>query len=203
MTPAAQLVIGCSEQLPNEVRAYRRVGTASDGAVLLRRHGATYSAADGEVCDYGEMLERMLGLALKNLPLDFRPRARAALTRRWNRDWGVEAEDLTQAEAAGDRPGADGSAFATDPVETSSSPLAPSQPKVVDMDPSSRKPPSSTVSGPVLTDDVRVDQAGLGLFPAGALRPWTSGRDWRPPADSADPDGGQSRERARRRRHID
>jgi hypothetical protein len=143
MTPSAQLVVGCSEQLPNEVRAYRRLGTSSDGAVLLSRHGATYSAARGEVGAYGEMLERMLGLVLKNLPLDFHPRARAALTRRWNRDWGVEPEDLIQAEAAGD------------------------------MDPSSRKPPSDSEPG------------------------------WRPPATSDDPDGGQDRERARRRRHID
>jgi len=168
MTPSAQLVIGCSEQLPNDLRAYRLLGTSSEGAVLLSRHGATYSAAPGEVSDYGQLLERMLGSVLENLPLDFRPRARVALTTRWNRDWGVEAEDLIQAEAGGDRPGADasanGSASATDSVETSSSPLAPSQPKVDDMDPSSRKPPSPAVS---------------------------------------DPDGGQSRERARRRRHID
>ena len=60
MTPSAQLVVGCSEQLPNEVRAYRRLGTSSDGAVLLSRHGAMYSAARGEVGAYGEMLERQI-----------------------------------------------------------------------------------------------------------------------------------------------
>lgn len=175
MTPSAQLVVGCSEQLPNEVRAYRRLGTSSDGAVLLSRHGATYTAAHGEVCAYGEMLERMLGLVLKNLPLDFHPRARAALTRRWNRDWGVEAEDLIQAEAAGD------------------------------MDPSSRKPPSPAVSDLYARMATRRpgDQAGMGSFPASERRLWISEDGWRPPATSDDPDGGQDRERARRRRHID
>ena len=118
MTPSAQLVIGSSEQLPNELRAYRFLGTSSDGTVLLSRQGATYSAAHREVSDYGEMLEGMLGLVLKNLPLDSRPRARVALTKRWNRDWGVEAEDLIEAAAAGDLRGvgasANGSAFATE-----------------------------------------------------------------------------------------
>jgi len=136
VTPSSQLVIGCSEQLPNELRAYRLIGTSSDGAVLLSRHGATYSAAREEVADHGEMLERMLGLVLKNLPLDFHPRARAraraVLTRRWNRDWGVEAEDLIQAAAVGDRQGAsaNGADIATESFETSSSPLGPSQPKI-------------------------------------------------------------------------
>lgn len=123
--------------------------------LLLSGHGATYSAADGEVCAHGEMLERMLGLVLKNLPL------------------GVEAEDLIQAEAAGD------------------------------MDPSSRKPPSPTVSDPVRGDGEPGDQAGMGSIPASEPRPWTSEHGWRPPATSDDPDGGQARERARRRRHID
>jgi hypothetical protein len=207
VTPSAQLVIGCSEQLPNELRAYRLLGASSEGAVLLSRNGAMYSAARGEVCHHGQLLERMLGKVLENLPLDFRPRARVALTRRWNRDWGVEAEDLIQGEAGGDRPGADasanGSAFATESVESSSSPPAPSEPMVEGMDPSSRKPPSSTVSDPVLTDVVRVDHASLGSFLAREPRAWISRDGWRPPADSEDPDGGQIRERARRRRHID
>jgi hypothetical protein len=132
MTSSSQLVIGCSEQHPNDLRAYRLIGTSSDGGVLLSRHGRTYSAAREEVADHGEMLERMLGLVLKNLPLDFRPRARAVLTRRWNRDWGVEAADLIQAAAVGDRQGAsaNGADFATESFETSSSPLGPFQPKV-------------------------------------------------------------------------
>jgi hypothetical protein len=96
MTPSPQLVIGCSEQLPNQLRAYRLMGTASNGGFLLSRHGATYSAAQGEVSDYGEMLEHMLGLVLGDLEVGLRSRARAVLTRRWNRDWGVETEDLIQ-----------------------------------------------------------------------------------------------------------
>ena len=33
MTPSSQLVIGCSEQLPHELRAYRLMGVSSDGAL--------------------------------------------------------------------------------------------------------------------------------------------------------------------------
>jgi len=74
------------------------------------------------------------------------------------------------------------------------------------MEPTSRRPPSPTVGGPVLTDDERVDQAGLGSFPASDPPPWTSGREGRPYqglADMDDRDCGGERERARRRRHID
>jgi len=54
------------------------------------------------------------------------------VARRWNRDWGVEATDLIQAAAVGDRQGAsaNGADFATESFETSSSPLGPFQPKV-------------------------------------------------------------------------
>jgi len=64
MTSAATLVVGCSEQRPNELRAYHLMGTASDGAILLSRHGATYSAAASEISDYPALLERMLGVVL-------------------------------------------------------------------------------------------------------------------------------------------
>jgi hypothetical protein len=104
-------VIGCSEQLPNEIRAYHLMGTSTDGTVLLSRHGATYSAATGEVSAYAAVLERMPGVVLKSLP-PLRERARVCLVRRWNRDWGVEAEDLAQlgVSSANDN----GSAFATE-----------------------------------------------------------------------------------------
>ena len=65
---------------------------------------------------------------------------------------------------------------------------------------------ATTAGGPFLTDDERVDQAGLGSFPASDPPPWTSGREARPRhdlGDRDDPDGGGMRERARRRRHID
>ena len=99
MTSSSTLVIGCSEQLPNELRAYRVMGTSTEGAVLLSRHGATYSAAASEVSAYPELLERMLGVVLPSFPSSLRARARPALIKRWNRDWGVEADDLGRADS--------------------------------------------------------------------------------------------------------
>ena len=69
------------------------------------------------------------------------------------------------------------------------------------MDPFSPTPPSPPTSTPALTDDERVELAGLGSFPASDPPSWTSGRERSPDAD--DPDGGDNSDRARRRRHID
>lgn len=69
------------------------------------------------------------------------------------------------------------------------------------MDPANQTPPSPPTDTPVVTDDERVDQAGLGSFPASDPPPWTSGRGQNPDAD--DPDGGDNRDRERRRRHLD
>jgi hypothetical protein len=58
----------------------------------------------------------------------------------------------------------------------------------------------------VLTDDERVDEAGLGSLSASDPQPWTSDSEARPGqgiADREDPDGGDVRDRARRRLHID
>jgi hypothetical protein len=52
-----------------------------------------------------------------------------------------------------------------------------------------------------MTDDERVDQAGLGSFPASDAAPWTTGRE--PRRRPTDADAGQDYERARRRRHVD
>ena len=93
MTPSSALVIGCSDQLPNELRAYRLIGASTEGAVLLSSHGATYSAVASEVTAYPELLEHMLGLVLAGFPPRLRDRARPRLIARWNRNWGVEAED--------------------------------------------------------------------------------------------------------------
>jgi hypothetical protein len=72
--------------------------------------------------------------------------------------------------------------------------------KVSAMDRVNQPPPPQT-SNPIVTDDERVDQAGLGSFPASDPPPWTSGRKQNPDAD--DPDGGDNRDRERRRRHLD
>jgi len=122
--PRSPLVVGCSEQLPNELRVYRLMGTSGTGGVLLSRHGVMYSATTGEVTPYHEMLERMLGLVLKNVPSSLRGRMRMALISRWNRDWGVEAEDLGH---GGDSANDNGSGVPTEAAGTSSSPSEPWQ----------------------------------------------------------------------------
>jgi hypothetical protein len=93
-----RLVIGCSDQLPNELRAYHLLGNASAGAVLLTRHGATYSADASDVSAYPELLAGMVSAVLKNVPARLQARAEAGLIKRWNRDWGVEAADLEAVE---------------------------------------------------------------------------------------------------------
>jgi hypothetical protein len=90
------------------------MGTSTEGAVLLSRHGAIYSAAASEVCAYPDLLERMLGLVLPGFPANLRERARPVLISRWNRDWGVDAEDVVEA-AANDN----GSCFPTALIEAS------------------------------------------------------------------------------------
>jgi hypothetical protein len=94
MMPPALLVVGCSEQRPDELRAYHVMGTSSAGGLVLSRRGVTYSAANDQVSSYHELLERMLGTVLDSLPSNQRVSARTRLIRRWNRDWGVNAEDL-------------------------------------------------------------------------------------------------------------
>jgi hypothetical protein len=125
MIPSSPLVVGCSEQLPNEVRAYHLMGTSTEGAVLLSRHGAIYSAAASEVCAYPDLLERMLGLVLPGFPANLRERARPVLISRWNRDWGVDAEDVVEA-AANDN----GSYFPTAPIEASMPAFGASQHRI-------------------------------------------------------------------------
>jgi hypothetical protein len=169
MTQPARLVVGCSEQLPDQLRAYHVMGTASAGCLLLSRYGVTYSAAAEDVSSYDELLERMLGKVLDDMPAGLRNRARARLVKRWNSDWGVSAEDLDVS--------------AMDPANQTS------------------RSPSPPTNHPTITDDERVDQAGLGSFPASDPPPWTSGRGQRPDVD--DPDGGDNRDRERRRHHLD
>jgi len=123
MIPASALVVGCSEQLPNELRAYHLMGTSTEGAVLLSRHGATYSAAASEVYDYPALLERMLGVVVPSFPVSLRAHARRALISRWNRDWGVEAEG--RLEMTGPVANDNGAGVATASLETLASPFAP------------------------------------------------------------------------------
>jgi hypothetical protein len=103
MTASSEIVIGSSAQLPNEMRAYRLIGSSTDGGLVMSRRGVTHSAAQAEVSGYRALLERMFGPVLAIVPPDLRTRARAALTRRWNREWGVEVSDLVEAEPAADR----------------------------------------------------------------------------------------------------
>ena len=103
MMPASALVVGYSDQIPNELRAYRLIGSASGGAVLLTRHGATYSADASDVSAYPQLLESMVSSVLKNIPARLQARAEVGLIRRWNRDWGVEAADLEAGVGRGSR----------------------------------------------------------------------------------------------------
>lgn len=141
MTPSAALVVGCSEQSPNELRAYYLVGTSTEGAVLLNRHGKTYSAAPGEVSDYSVLLQRMLGVVLPSFPPSLQDRARRALINRWNRDWGVDEGGLV--EITGPASNDNGSVFATDVIEPSTSPFAPSR-STLDGDGSFQQPAAHT-----------------------------------------------------------
>jgi hypothetical protein len=54
-----------------------------------------------------------------------------------------------------------------------------------------------------LTDGGRADRAGWRSFLASDPSPWTFGRERFAHPHQDDPDGGDNRERARRRRHID
>jgi hypothetical protein len=105
------------------------MGTSSDGAVLLSRHGATYSANASEVCAYPELLERLLALVLRNFPSSLRGQGREALISRWNRDWGIEPEDLDRQRSA--QANTNSSSFAAKSPRTSSSPFAPLQRKKI------------------------------------------------------------------------
>ena len=126
MISSSTLVIGSSEQLPDELRAYRVMGTSTEGSVLLSRHGATYSAAASEVSSYPDLLEGMLGVVLPSFPSSLQAHARAALIKRWNHAWGVEAEDHHHGASANDN----GAALVTESPGTSTSPFAASQPKI-------------------------------------------------------------------------
>jgi len=70
------------------------------------------------------------------------------------------------------------------------------------MDPSSHNPsPPAARIHPLMHND-RIDQVGWRSFPASDPSPWIFGRGRNPRAHQDDPDGGDNRERARRRRHV-
>jgi hypothetical protein len=84
------LVVGCSDQIPDELRAYHLVSAAEDGGVVLSLHdGVAYTGTMSELSPYCALLSRMVGAVLENLPPAFRDRSRAALVDRWNRAWNV------------------------------------------------------------------------------------------------------------------
>ena len=84
------LVIGCSAQLPNDVRAYHLVSTGKDGSAVLTRHdGVAYTGVIADLSLYRDVLSRMVGAVLTQLPPARRAAARVALVDRWNRAWDV------------------------------------------------------------------------------------------------------------------
>jgi len=86
------LVVGCSEERPNDVLAYEVIGVAH-GHVLLSRHdGATYTAETGELSSYLQSRDSMLRLVLAGVPSSLRQGVGHALIKRWNLAWGVEPE---------------------------------------------------------------------------------------------------------------
>jgi hypothetical protein len=87
------IVVGCSEQLPNEVRAYHLISAGKDGSAVLTRHdGVAYTGVMGELSLYRDVLSRMVSSVLAQLarfPPARRASARTALVARWNREWDV------------------------------------------------------------------------------------------------------------------
>jgi hypothetical protein len=86
------IVVGSSEQIPNELHAYHLVSASQDGSVVLSRHdGAAYTGTLGELVFYPGTIARMVDSVLEHVTPDLRTRAGAALLERWNREWGVAA----------------------------------------------------------------------------------------------------------------
>ena len=88
----AALVVGCSQQRPNDVLAYEVMGVAHGQVLLSRRDGATYTAATGELSSYLQSRDSMLRLVLAGVPASLRQGVGQALIRRWNLAWGVEPD---------------------------------------------------------------------------------------------------------------
>jgi hypothetical protein len=100
---ATVLVIGCSEEVPNQVRAYHLIASLKNGDAVLSRHdGAAYTGNMRELASYRGSLTTMVGSVLEQMPPDLRYRARAALINRWNRDWGVTSMGKSCAICQGD-----------------------------------------------------------------------------------------------------
>ena len=86
------LVVGCSEERPNDVLAYEVMGVAHGHIVLSRRDGVSYTAEDSELSSYLQSRDRMLRLVLAGVPSRLRLGVGQALIRRWNRAWGVDSD---------------------------------------------------------------------------------------------------------------
>jgi hypothetical protein len=90
LSSVSALVVGCSDQIPNMQRAYHLLSTSARGDALLSRHdGTTYTGTIRELSFYRGALATMIGSVLQDMPPSFRDRARTALLKRWNREWGV------------------------------------------------------------------------------------------------------------------
>jgi hypothetical protein len=86
------LVVGCSEQRPNDVLAYEVVGLAEGHVVLSRHDGVSYTAKSRDISAYRRSRDNMLRLVLAGVPSGRRPAVRQALIKRWDLAWGVGTE---------------------------------------------------------------------------------------------------------------
>jgi hypothetical protein len=84
----AVVVVGCSEELPNDLRAYHLVSASADGVAALTRHdGTDYTGTLNQFSYYRAAMAGMVKSVVRHVPMHLRSRARVSLLKRWNHDW--------------------------------------------------------------------------------------------------------------------